>query len=74
MANIGFWFGVAVLTFMLGGMFWARVREKEDWNGGVCTACPGSRVVHFDTSSQGCRGYRCNECQRRFWISYRVDK
>ena len=68
-------FGVGVLLFMFCGMLWARGWEKKEWNGGFCTECPGSKVVYFDSTSQGCRGYRCDECQRRIWISYPgVDK
>ena len=74
MEAVFIFFGVGVLVFMLCGIVWARGHEKKEWNGGICTACPGSRVVQFDTSSQGCRGYRCDECQRRFWISYGVDR
>lgn len=42
MEAVATFFGAGVLTFMLCGMFWARSREKKDWNGGTCTVCPGS--------------------------------
>ena len=67
-------FGIGILLVMLFGILWARGHEKKEWNGGTCTVCPNSPMVWFDNTSQGCRGYRCDECQRRIWISYGVDK
>lgn len=74
METLATYFGVGLIGLIVCGMVWARGREKKEWNGGICTECPGSKVVYFDSTSQGCRGYRCDECQRRFWISYGVDK
>ena len=74
METLSILFGVGILAFMLCGMALTRGYEKKEWNGGICTACPGSKMVYFDTTSQGCRGYRCDECHRRIWISYGVDK
>lgn len=68
------YFGVALLAGILCAMAWARSHEKKEWNGGICTACPGSPMVHFDNTSQGCRGYRCDNCLRRIWISFGVDR
>ena len=62
--------GIGWILVMIGGMGWAREREKSAYNGGNCTGCdaPWRR---FDTDSQGGRGYTCNDCGRGIWVSYR---
>lgn len=59
---------------LLAGCLWAIGIEKANYNGGFCTKCPGSPMVRFDTDSQGGRGYRCDQCFRRIWVSWGVDK
>ena len=54
-------------------MLRCRIKEKEDWNNGVCPWC-GHNWRYFDTDSQGGRGYICDNCGRDIWISYNVDK
>ncbi len=66
--------GLAPIAALLAGMNWAKSREAAVYNGGFCTECPGSPMVRFDTDSQGGRGYRCDNCQRRIWVSYGVDR
>ena len=51
METLGILFGVVILAFMICGMVWARGHEKKEWNSGICTACPGSKMVYFDTTS-----------------------
>lgn len=60
-----------LLLIMIAGGLWARGIEKREWNNGICKHT-GEPWVHFDTDSQGGRGYRSGSC--RTWISYRVDK
>lgn len=48
--------------------------EKKHFNGGYCPNC-GSYMRHFDTDSQGGRGYTCDKCHYHTWVSYcTVDK
>jgi len=66
--------GGSLILIILIGMTWARSREAAAYNGGYCTECLDSPMVRFDTDSQGGRGYRCDECHRRIWVSYGVDR
>lgn len=54
----------------LGGMLAFAYAEKRQWNGGVCRET-GGEWQHFDTDSQGGRGYKSGD--RTIWISYPVD-
>lgn len=48
--------------------------EKKGYNNGRCPKC-GKSLYHFDTDSQGCRGYRCPDGDYYTWVSYRtVDR
>lgn len=48
--------------------------EKKDFNNGFCPKC-GNKLYHFDTDSQGGRGYCCHKCPYFTWISWNcVDK
>lgn len=48
--------------------------EKKLFNNGICKVC-GQRLKHFDTDSQGGRGYTCPSMHYTVWISYNcVDK
>ena len=51
----------------------ARRSEKKKWNNGECPKCK-NKWRHFDTDSQGGRGYTCDKCNDVIWISYHVDK
>ena len=62
---------VLVPTFVIG-VIACRRREKKDWNNGVC-AESGLPWLHFDTDSQGGRGYKDGQ-GNYIWVSYRVDK
>lgn len=45
-------------------------REKDIFNDGKCHNC-GSTLTHFDTDSQGGRGYCCYVCGGNYiWISW----
>jgi len=53
--------------------------ESQNWNNGYCYYCD-SEWEHFDTDSQGGRGYTC-DCGKKYgesryiWISWHsVDK
>ena len=60
---------IAVLSYI------AIKREKEIFNDGKCHNC-GSTLTHYDTDSQGGRGYCCYVCDGNYiWISWNcVDK
>ena len=64
-----------VLSIMIGGGIWAYISEKKEWNNGISKKT-GEPWVHFDTDSQGGRGYRSqgNGYVERTWISWPVDK
>ena len=50
--------------------------EKKSFNNGTCPYCK-RKLVHFDTDSQGGRGYTCKNtnCGYYTWVSYNcVDK
>jgi len=50
-----------------------RKSDKNKWNNGECSRCK-NKWEHFDTDSQGGRGYICNKCKDIIWISYNIDK
>lgn len=50
----------------------ARYAEKKSYNNGIGPHC-GDYFEHFDTDSQGGRGYICRRCGYTTWISYNVD-
>jgi len=62
-------FSVPILLFV-GYRWWDRSREATAYNGGICTECPGSPMHSFDADDSGWRGYRCDTCYRRIWVSY----
>lgn len=48
--------------------------EKKSFNNGVCKVC-NQRLEHFDTDSQGGRGYTCPNEHYAVWVSYHcVDR
>lgn len=49
-----------------------RHSEAKSFNGGICPICK-EKLRHFDTDSQGGRGYICDNCGYTTWISYNVD-
>lgn len=62
--------GICILCGILYGI---KV-ERKKFNNGVCPKC-GKQLKHFDTDSQGGRGYCCNDCHYFTWVSYDcVDK
>lgn len=69
---------IDILVWCIGAFFaffafglWAAWSEAKQWNRGVCRE-NGLRWVHFDTDSQGGRGYRAGDCY--CWISWPVDR
>ncbi len=65
---------IALASLIDWHTFWIRRRDTLAWNDGICTECTGSPMVWFSSCRHRGRGYRCDECQRRIWISYGVDK
>lgn len=58
------------LSFGVAGIIF----EKLSFNNGICRKC-GKKLIHFDTDSQGARGYSCMDCHEVIWISYPlIDK
>ena len=48
--------------------------EKKSFNNGRCICC-GNTLRLFDYDSQGGRGYTCDCCKYKTWVSYPcVDK
>lgn len=64
---------VLLVTVIILGMNIERYKEKKYWNKGVCKKCSG-KYECFDCDSANCRGYECNKCGYKIWISYNVDK
>jgi hypothetical protein len=63
---------IAALLFFAAIGLWGYLRERKEWNGGVCKE-NGQQWKYFDTDSQGGRGYKAGDycC----WISWpRIDK
>lgn len=56
---------VLIIFGILGGMY----LEYKSFNKGICPKC-GKHLIHFDTDSQGGRGYCCRKCVYFTWISY----
>lgn len=66
-------FGVMVATAIVCAVIGICI-ESYSWHGGHCREC-GGRLEFFDYDSQGGRGYKCDICDRKVWISYKcVDR
>lgn len=66
-------FVASALTILLLNGIGAHL-EARDYNKGTCRRC-GGHFHHFDTDSQGGRGYICDGCGLTTWVSHRiVDK
>lgn len=61
---------IILMFFMFWIIYMNRSTEKTWWNDGKCPKC-GQPWVWFDTDSQGGRGYKCNNCNKCIWISYK---
>lgn len=59
----------AMLLAAIIGSFISTTIEKKEFNKGVCNMC-GARLRLFDTDSHGGRGYTCDKCQYKVWVSY----
>lgn len=72
---IGFIIAIVFLIFMLIMGIVGMILERKDFNEGICPRC-GGKLEHFDTDSQGGRGYHCPECGKYYtWVSWGwVDK
>lgn len=67
---------VAVVLFIGIGISYAIIREKREFNNGICPIC-GQKLEYFDNDSQGGRGYRCPSIKHKYytWVSYSfIDK
>ena len=68
------WGLVAVLGLVVFGFFVMPtifyLYEVKKYNNGICPHC-GGKIEHFDTDSQGGRGYCCTKCRKYYiWISW----
>lgn len=70
--NSSFLIVLIVLGLIVACGCLATIRhERKEFNNGVCPCC-GIRLRHFDTDSQGGRGYICDQCGHHVWVSYGV--
>lgn len=61
---------LGVIIFIVG-LWYGRASEKQVWNNGIAPS--GEPWQHFDTDSQGGRGYT-DGYGNYIWISYKADK
>lgn len=67
-------FSIILLIAVCCGILYGIHCEKQNFNNGFCPKC-GKPLEHFDTDSQGGRGYWCSDCRYFVWVSYDiVDK
>ena len=64
---------ISVVCIMIVLVMRARHNEKKEYNNGICPKC-GGKFELFDYDSQGGRGYCCDKCGHKTWVSYNVDK
>lgn len=65
----GSMFAAAFLAGVIG-----IIIETRNWNKGICRNC-GNKLYFFDYDYTGGRGYRCEHCYHKVWISYNcVDR
>lgn len=55
-----------IIFIILIPILYLLVADIDAWNSGICKDT-GQPWVYFDTTSQGCRGYKSGECV--LWIS-----
>ncbi len=63
--------GISIVLLMVPiGLF----LEKRYFNDGICPNC-GEKLKYLYEDSQGSRGYHCENCHYRTWVSFNaVDK
>lgn len=65
---------IIITIVCICGILYGIKVERKEFNNGICPKC-GKRLKHFDTDSQGGRGYCCYDCHYFTWVSYDcVDK
>lgn len=64
---------IILIICLILGIIITRIKEKKAYNNGYCPNC-GEKLRHFDTDSQGGRGYTCKKCGYTTWVSYNIDK
>lgn len=62
---------IGLVIVMIVGILAGIYLESSGYNDGVCPVC-GKELRHFDTDSQGSRGYSCDNCNYTAWVSYSV--
>ena len=60
---------VVVIAFCIAMPFIGIHIERKGFNGGICSRC-GKELRLFDHDSQGGRGYTCDGCGHKVWVSY----
>lgn len=63
-----------IALLFLGAVFFARRREKRQWNNGHCRECGAPWGKKLTFNGTGDRLYMCSQCSNEIWISYNVDK
>ena len=53
--------GIVIICFIICGIIWANIKEKKDFNNGICPKC-GTPLRHFDDDSQGGQLWCCDKC------------
>lgn len=61
---------IIFILSIIGGCIWCYLKEKKDYNNGICPLC-GGKLVRFTDDSQGSKGYICSECFKySTWVSW----
>ena len=58
--------GMIIVLYFMGQI--CAYFERKRWNKGYCPRC-GSKWKYFDSDSTGAKGYICDKCHNKLWIS-----
>lgn len=65
-----------IIACVVGGVIWANIRERKDFNHGICPRC-GQPLRCFDKDSQGGYLWTCDNCgyyTATSWIKHKILK
>lgn len=66
---IGLCFALILLLFMISGGTWAAIKDRKDWNKGVCNSCYAGVWKSYACDSGGNAAYKCTNCSASWWES-----
>lgn len=69
-------FSILVIIFIVGGIIWANITERRNFNNGICPCC-GQPLRCFDMDSQGGYLWKCDNCgyfTSTSWIKHKNVK